>query len=171
LASGKQSRSQVLIMGAGRAKAKASNDAQRSDTQQQMKAFVPANAITPPNIRLTYQPAQATSFGITSDSGGTIQHFVGALLGLQEVDQVQAECGDLIAMRSYKPIELTRDRASSETLFADGAAHNGKKPVHLETAPIVQTAPRSPPHSDTTKPAVRVSASPAERQTGKNHPP
>ena len=171
LSSGKHSRGQVLIMGAGRTKAKASHDAQRSDTQQQMKAFVPANPITPPTIRLTCQPAQTTTFGIASDSGGTIQHLVEALLGLQKVDQVQAEQSDLIAVRSYQPIELTRDRAGLETLLADNAAHNGKKSVHLETAPIVQTAPRSAPHSETTKPAVRVSASPEEEQTGKNHPP
>jgi len=33
----------------------------RSDTQQLMKAFVPANPIIPANIRPTCQPTQATS--------------------------------------------------------------------------------------------------------------
>jgi hypothetical protein len=114
LASGKQGGSQVLIMGTGRAEAKTSHDAQRSDTQQQMKAFVPANPITPANIRLTCQPPQTTSFGIASDSGCAIQHLVEALLGLQEVDQVQAKRGDLIAVRSHEPIELTAIRQARE---------------------------------------------------------
>lgn len=56
LASRKQGGGQVLIMRAGSSKAKAGNDSQSRDTQQQMKAFVPANPIAPANIGLTNQP-------------------------------------------------------------------------------------------------------------------
>src|SRR4051794_22905295 len=51
LPSAKQGFSQVLIMGAGRTKAKTSNDADGIDGQQQMKAFIPSQPITPANIR------------------------------------------------------------------------------------------------------------------------
>lgn len=59
LSCGKQGRGQALIMRAGRTKAKASHDSQSSDTQQQMKAFVPAHPIAPATIH--YQLDQPTS--------------------------------------------------------------------------------------------------------------
>jgi hypothetical protein len=55
LTSGTQDRRQVLIMGAGRSKAKPSNDSQGSDRQQQVKAFIPAVAIAPADIGLPSQ--------------------------------------------------------------------------------------------------------------------
>jgi len=110
LASGKQGRSQVLIMCAGRPKAKPSDDSQRSDTQQQVKAFIPADAIAPADIRLPGQPASTASFGITGHRRGTIQHFIAALLGMQQVDEGQPECSNLVAMLAHKPIELAAVR-------------------------------------------------------------
>ncbi len=75
LASGKQYGDQLLIMGAGRPKVKPGDDSHRSDTQQQMKAFIPAEAITPPNICLHDIPAGAMTFGIPRQRRCTLQHF------------------------------------------------------------------------------------------------
>ncbi len=100
LTSRKQGRGQVLIMRAGRSKAKAGNDTQGSHAQQQMKAFVP------PNVRLPCQSAQATSFGIAGHSGSTIKHLIEALLGTQAFNQVQAKGGGRVAMLPQEPLKL-----------------------------------------------------------------
>jgi hypothetical protein len=106
LSSRKQGRGQVLIMRTSRAKAKACNHAQGSDTQQQMKAFIPAEAITPANISLTCQPSQAASLGITGDSGCTIQRLIGALLAIHELNQMQAKGRDCVTMLPHESVEL-----------------------------------------------------------------
>lgn len=103
---GKQGGRQVLIMGAGRAKAKAGNDSGGRDRQQQMKAFIPAEAIAPANIGLSSQPTSAAAFGVASHGRSTIQHFIAALLGMQQGDQRQPEGRDRVSMLAQEPIEL-----------------------------------------------------------------
>src|SRR5258708_6000981 len=71
LSGGKQRGGQVLIMGTGRAKTKTSKRAQWRDTQQQMKAFIPANAITPATIGLPGQPPCAASCCIACHRSST----------------------------------------------------------------------------------------------------
>jgi hypothetical protein len=109
-ASCKQARSQVLITGASGPKSKTSNDAHGSDTEPQMKALVPANAITPANIRWTSQPAQAASLGTAGESGcnGDSESFREALLGLQEREQGQREPPDRITMVPQGLVHLRR---------------------------------------------------------------
>jgi hypothetical protein len=106
LANGKQVCSQVLVMGAGRSKAKAGNDSHGSHAQQEMEAFVPANAITPADICLTGQPAQAASFGFAGNSGCTIQHLLETLVGVHQFNQIQAKGRDCITMLPHQPVEL-----------------------------------------------------------------
>ncbi len=72
-----------------------------------MKAFVPADAITPANIGLTRQPAQAAPLRITGHGSRAVEHFVGRLLRVQQLHQKQSESRDRIAVRSLQPIELT----------------------------------------------------------------
>src|SRR4051794_28206535 len=67
--SSKQGGCQVLIMRARTSKAKTCNDSLSRDAQQEMEAFVPANAITPADICLTSQPAAAAPFRIACDCG------------------------------------------------------------------------------------------------------
>jgi hypothetical protein len=110
LASGKQGGCQVLIMGAGRPKAKAGNDSGGRDTEPQVKAFIPAYAIAPANIRLPSQPTGASTFGITGHCRGTIQDLIEAVLRLQEVDQKQGEPRDVIPMLAQQSIELAAIR-------------------------------------------------------------
>src|SRR5581483_10309758 len=69
----KQGGRQMLIVGTGTSKAKAGNDPLLGDTQQEMEAFIPADAMTPANIGLPRQPAQATPFGITRHGSGAIE--------------------------------------------------------------------------------------------------
>jgi hypothetical protein len=102
----KQGRSQVLIVCAGAAKAEASNHSLGGDTQQEMKALIPPNAIAPADISLACQPAQATPFGITSHGSSAVEDFVVRLLRVQDLNQIQGEGRDLIAMAALLPIEL-----------------------------------------------------------------
>ena len=75
-----------------------------------MKAFVPAKAITPANIHLTCQPAQAVSLGITGDSSGTIQYLVGAPLAIHELNKMQTKGRDRVTMFPQKSVELRASR-------------------------------------------------------------
>ena len=50
---------QGLILGAGRGKAEAGDDALGIDGKQQVKAFIPAQAVAPANVSLSGQPAGA----------------------------------------------------------------------------------------------------------------
>ena len=69
----KQRCRQNLIMTTGRAEAKAGNYSQERHAQQQMEAFIPAQAVPPANVGLASQPARSASFGIPGDGGGTIE--------------------------------------------------------------------------------------------------
>jgi hypothetical protein len=101
-----QRRGQVLIMRAGRPKAKAANDPDGRDTQQPMKARVAAKAIAPATIRLPSQPAQAASFGIAGESGGPIEDLIEARLGLHAFNQMQAKGRDRLMMLPHESVEL-----------------------------------------------------------------
>src|SRR5260370_14525675 len=61
LASGKQGRSQVLIMWSGGPKAKPTDDSQSTCAQQQVKAFLTADAFAPADIPLPGTPASTAS--------------------------------------------------------------------------------------------------------------
>ncbi len=96
--SGKQGGSQVLIMRARTSKAKAGHHSLGRDAQQEMEAFVPADAITPADIRLTRQPAQAAPFRITGHGSRAVEHFIGRLLRVQKLHQKR--CNRLNWLRS-----------------------------------------------------------------------
>ena len=49
---------QCLVLGAGRGKAEAGDDALRIDGKEQVKAFIPAQAVAPANISLSGQPPE-----------------------------------------------------------------------------------------------------------------
>ena len=49
---------QSLVLGAGRGKAEAGDDALRIDGKQQVKAFIPAQAVAPANVSLSGQPPE-----------------------------------------------------------------------------------------------------------------
>lgn len=63
-AKGQKGFHQELIMAGGFTKAVASDHALPSNGNQQVKTFIPANAVTPANIGLPCQPSFSTSFGI-----------------------------------------------------------------------------------------------------------
>ncbi len=142
LASRKQGRGQQLVMGAGGSKAKAGHHPSRIHTEPQMKAFVPADAITPTDISLTSQPAQAASLGVSCHSGCTLEYFIEAVLGLQEVDEEQREGADGITMLSHESIELASIwqawKHRSQVMLPIAV----KRSFALKTAPIVQRAPK-----------------------------
>jgi hypothetical protein len=102
----KQGGCQVLIMRARASKAKARKHSLSCDAQQEMEAFVPPNALTPADICLTSQPAGAAPFRIAGDGGSAIEDFIGTALGLQQLNQIQGESRDRIAVRSLQAIEL-----------------------------------------------------------------
>jgi hypothetical protein len=80
-----------LIVSRGRAEAKASNDSGGSHTEQQMKAFVLSEPVTPADIGLPSQPSRSSSFGITGDRCRAIEGFIEALLPLHPLDHRQPE--------------------------------------------------------------------------------
>jgi hypothetical protein len=106
----KQGSCQVLIMRTRAAKAKAGDDSLRRHAQQEVEAFVPAQAITPADICLTRQPAGPASFRIAGDSSGAIEDFVGTSLSLQQLDRKQGESRDRIPVHSLQSSELAAVR-------------------------------------------------------------
>ncbi len=108
-------------MGTGWAKAKAGNHPDRSHREQEMEAFVPPQASAPSDIGLTWQPPAPTALGIAGHGSRAVQHFIGAVLGLHELDEMQSKDRDRITMLSHEPIELasvgqSRKRCSQMTL-------------------------------------------------------
>src|SRR6266478_4297813 len=110
LSSSKQGFGQRLIVSTGGSEAKAGNHPERSHTQQQMEAFVPANASAPANVGLTRKPSYTTSLGITRHGSRTIEHLIGTALGLHELHQVQSKGRDGITMRTHELVELSAIR-------------------------------------------------------------
>src|SRR6266446_327957 len=106
LASGKQGRSQVLVVGTRAPKAETRNHPLCGDAQQKVEAFVPPDAITPADICLTRQPAQAAPLRITGHHSHAVQDFIGRLLPVQKLHQEQRKGGDRISIGSLQSIEL-----------------------------------------------------------------
>jgi hypothetical protein len=96
----------MLIVRPRAPKAEAGNHPLCSDTQQEMKAFIPADASTPAHICLTGQPAQTAPLRVTSHGSGAVEHFIGRLLRSQHLDHKQSKGRDLVAVTSLQPIEL-----------------------------------------------------------------
>jgi hypothetical protein len=88
-AQGKKGFGQRLILGAGCPTAKASDHAGWVHGQQQMDAFIPAQAVAPANIGQPRQPARATTLGIPGRDPGAIEGFIGTALGRQGPDKMQ----------------------------------------------------------------------------------
>src|SRR5579884_2307967 len=103
---GKKGFGQRVVIATGRGKAKAGNNARRTDGGEQMKALIPAHAVAPADIGLPGQPATPTPFGITGGYSRTIQGFVEAVLGLHLLHQIQSKGHDHLAVAALQPIEL-----------------------------------------------------------------
>src|SRR5215211_5578843 len=85
----KEGLGQGLILGTGRAKAKAGNHPSRMDRHEQVEAFVPAEAVAPADIGPARQPAGAPALGISRRHRRAIQGFIEPVAARQEVHQVQ----------------------------------------------------------------------------------
>jgi hypothetical protein len=96
----------MLLVRTRASKTKAGDDPLSGDTQHQMAAFVPAQAIPPADICLTRQPAPAASFRIAGDCGSALEHLAGTSLGLQQLDQPQGKSRDGVMVGALQPIEL-----------------------------------------------------------------
>ena len=71
-----------------------------------MDAFIPAQAVAPADIRQAGQPACATTLGLAGQHPGAVEGFIGAVLGRQEVDEIQKK-GDQGRMRAGSPADGT----------------------------------------------------------------
>src|SRR5260221_7754740 len=134
--SGKQGGSQVLIMRARTSKAKASNDSLDRDAQEEMEAFIPADAITPPDICLTSQPAQSAPLRITGHRSCAVEYFIGRVLRLQKLHQKQGEGGNCIPVGSLQPIELATIRQLRKRLSQVLVCIAGKRSLALKLHPL-----------------------------------
>jgi len=88
-AQGKKRLRQRLILSAGRPNTTAGDHPTRVYRQQQMDAFIPAQAVAPADIRQTGQPASATTLSIAGRDPGAVEGFISAALGRQEMDEIQ----------------------------------------------------------------------------------
>ena len=61
----------------------------RVHRQQQMDAFIPAQAVAPADIRQAGQPARTTALGIAGRHPGAVEGFIGTALSGQELDEMQ----------------------------------------------------------------------------------
>ena len=134
--SGKQGGSQVLIMRARTSKTKARNDSLGRDAQQEMEAFIPADAITPPDICLTSQPAQSAPLRITGHRSRAVEYFIGRVLRLQKLHQKQGEGGNCIPVGSLQPMALATIRQLRKRLSQVLVCIAGKRSLALKLHPL-----------------------------------
>ena len=87
-------------------KAKARYDADRVDRQQQVEAFLPAQTIAPAHIRQPRQPACTATLGIPGRDAGTVERFIGAMLGAQQLDKMQKKGHQRVVMLPYLAVVL-----------------------------------------------------------------
>src|SRR6266567_1497658 len=97
---------QRMVIATGRGEAKAGDHPCRGNRGEQMKAFIPANAVTPADIGLSGQPTGATPFRVSCRNARTVEGFIQAALRLHLLHQIQTERHDRIAKLSLQAIEL-----------------------------------------------------------------
>jgi hypothetical protein len=110
LAYGKKGLGQQLIMGTGCRKAKAGHHSCSSDSEQEVKSFVPSDPMTPTHVSLSRQPTCPAPLGITGHHCGAIEHFLQAVLSLHQWHQVQSKARDGISIGSHESVQLSSIR-------------------------------------------------------------
>lgn len=121
---GKKGLGQGMVVATACCKPEASNHARGGNRGEQMKPFIPANAVTPANIGLACQPAAAAPLGIACRNARTVQRFIQAALRLHVLNQEQTERHDDVAIVALQAIEL----------FAIGQGRKGRLQVTLRIA-------------------------------------
>src|SRR6266567_784195 len=103
---GQEGLRQRVVVATARSKAETSNHAGWGNGGEQMKAFIPPNAIAPADIGLPCQPASATPLRVSRRNARTVQGFIQAVLCLHLLNQVQTEGHDDSTILPLQPIEL-----------------------------------------------------------------
>src|SRR5574339_1101590 len=101
---------QTLIMGRSRTEAKTSDGSGWGHGGEQMKALVPAEAVTPPDIGLTWQPTRSASLGITGRDARGVDALIQAVLSLHQLHQGQAKGHRDIGHLALQSVELAAMR-------------------------------------------------------------
>ena len=138
LPEGEEILGQSLVPGAGRGKAETGNDALGIDRKQQVKAFIPAQAVAPANISLSGQPAPAPAFGVPCGNAGTVQGFVEALASLQQPGQVPEESRQGLVAAPGQPVELAAPRQGGESWPQAASGVTVEVPLAAEACPLAE---------------------------------
>ena len=92
------------------------------DGNEQVESFVPAETVAPADVSLARQPARTPSLGIPGGHSRTIQSFVGAILCLHHIYQMQEEGNDGLVMVAQQPIKLAPigqgGKGSKQSMFS-----------------------------------------------------
>ena len=103
---GKEGLRQRVVVATGWSKAEPGHHAGWGNGGEQMKPFIPTNAIAPADIGLPCQPASATPRSLSRRNARTVQGFIQAALCLHLLNQVPTEGHEDITRLPLQPIEL-----------------------------------------------------------------
>ena len=118
----KKSSASIWVFGAARCKSEAGDHSLGIDGNEQVESFVPAETVAPADVSLARQPARTPSLGIPGGHSRTIQSFVGAILCLHHIYQMQEEGNDGLVMVAQQPIKLAPigqgGKGSKQSMFS-----------------------------------------------------
>ena len=105
---------QGVIFGACRAKAAASDHPHGIDCEPQMDACIPAQPVTPADIRPARQPPRAPALGIARGDAGAVPRFIRTLLGRQQLHQMQQARAQRLMLLASLAVALLPRRQPGE---------------------------------------------------------
>ena len=129
---------QSLVLGAGRGKAETGDDALGVDGKQQVKAFIPAQAVAPANISLSGQPVGTPAFRVPCGNAGTVQHFVEAVPFLQQAGQTAEESRQGSVAAPGQPVELAAPWQGGESWPQAAGGVTVEVPFAAEACPLAE---------------------------------
>ena len=134
---------QCLVLGAGRGKAEAGNDALRIYGKEQVKAFIPAQAVAPANISLSGQPPElaegpAPAFRVPYGTPGTVQRLIEAVPSLQQAGQTAEESRQGSVATPGQPVELVAPRQGGESWPQAAGRVTVEVPFAAEGCPLAE---------------------------------
>src|SRR5574339_756075 len=139
---GQEGFDQPLIMAAGCPKAEPGNQPFPSNSDQQVKPFVPAEAVAPANIGLACQPSCSTPFRISGGNARGVKPLEQAVLPIHHLDQRQAKGRDQAGVLSLQTIELAARRQGWKGCSQAAFCIPIKRPFTWELGPLSKQSQR-----------------------------
>src|SRR5215211_1031695 len=134
---GEEGLGQRLVLGGSGGQAKAGDHPCGVDGEEQAKAFVPSQAVGPPDVGVAGKPSLAPALGVANGHGRGVQSLVaGGASRIRHERQVQ---GDLLGetyARAHQPIELRAIGQGGEGLAQIPSSVAVEVPLACEAAPL-----------------------------------